>query len=223
MPSRRPLFRTRRAGAALVGCAGDPPAPAPEAPTPPAAPTPPPPPPAPAGLTGAALDGTWQGPCYPSPAGDGSFNQLTFRMTPTTWDLDYVAHGDAACSGSAVFLTVNIKGPYTIGAPSPVAPGAHEGTFSFAQKSVTAGQEAAVGFLKEKCGFDAKVGAPVDLAAGCANLGAYPLADCKDDHDIVQLEGGTLRFGKRPADNNMCTPDKRPTAFEGGAAVTKKG
>jgi len=177
----------------------------------------------PAGLTGPSLGGTWSGPCYPSPAGDGSFNQLTFRMTESTWDLDYVAHGDATCSGSATFLTVNIQGPYTIGAPSAVSPGAHEATFSFSKKTVTAGQEAAVGFLKEKCGFDAKVGEPVDLANGCANLGAYPLASCKDDHDIVRLEGNSLSFGKRPADNNMCSPDKRPTTFEGGATVTKKG
>ena len=209
--------------AALVACGSEAPPPAAPPAPPPAPPAPAAAPAAPAGLTGAALEGTWQGPCYASPSGDGSFNQLTFRMTASTWDLDYVAHGDAACSGTAVFLTVNIKGPYTIGAPSPVAPGAHEGTFSFAQKSVTAGQPAAVGFLKEKCGVDATVGTPVDLAAGCAGLGAYPLADCKDDHDIVRLDGATLQFGKRPADNNMCTPDKRPTSFEGGAAVTKKG
>jgi len=138
-----------------------------------------------AGLTGAAFVGTWAGPCYPSPAGDGSFNQLTFRMTEATWDLDYVAHGDAACSGSAVFMTVNLQGPCTIGAPSAVAPGTHEDTFSFAKKSVTAGQQGAVGFLKEKCGPDAKVGEPVDLAGGCANLGAYPLADCKDGKQRV--------------------------------------
>ena len=220
MATLLPISRAAFACAALLACGGaEPAAPAP-APAPPSAPAPPP---APAGLTGAALVGTWAGPCYPSPSGDGSFNQLTFRMTDATWDLDYVAHGDAACSGSAVFLTVNIQGPYTIGAPSAVAPGAHEGTFSFAKKTVTAGQPAAVGFLKEKCGFDAKVGEPVDLAGGCANLGAYPLADCKDDHDIVRLDGTTLTFGKRPADNNMCTPDKRPTTFEGGAAVTKKG
>jgi hypothetical protein len=206
--------------AALAACGDAPPPAAPPAPTPPPAAAPAP---APAGLTGAALVGTWVGPCNASPAGDGSFNQLTFRMTDTTWDLDYVAHGDATCSGNAKFLTVNIQGPYTIGGPSAAGPGAHEGTFGYTQKSVTAGQDAAVGFLKEKCGFDAKVGVPVDLAAGCANLGAYPIADCKEEFDIVRLEGDTLQFGKRPADSNMCAPDKRPTTFEGGAAVKKTG
>ena len=33
----------------------------------------------------------------------------------------------------------------------------------------------------------------------------------------VKLEDGVLMFGARPADNNMCAPDKRPTAMSGMA------
>ena len=173
------------------------------------------------GLTGADLVGTWVGPCFPSPQGDGSFNQLTFRMTETEWDLDYVAHGNAECT--AKFLTVNIKGPYTIGDASAVAEGAHEGTFSFAAKTVTPHMEPAVDVVNKACGTDgAKLGEALDLSGGCAGLGAYPITDCPADNDIVMVKDNVLSFGKRPADNNMCSPDKRPTSFEGGAAVTKQ-
>ena len=48
----------------------------------------------------ADLVGTWQSPCFPSPQGDGSFNQLTFKMTESEWDLDYVAHGDEGPLGA---------------------------------------------------------------------------------------------------------------------------
>jgi hypothetical protein len=49
------------------------------------------------------------------------------------------------------------------------------------------------------------------LDSGCLPLGQYPKADCSADYDLVSLEGSSLQFGARPADNNMCTPDKRPT------------
>jgi len=167
------------------------------------------------------LVGTWVGPCFVSPSGDGSFNQLTFRMTETEWDLDYVAHGDENCT--AKFLTVNIKGPYSLGEASSVAEGAREGTFSFASKTVTGHLDAALGVINGACGVtNTAVDTPLDLAEGCAGLGAYPIAECAADNDIVMVKDNNLHFGARPADNNMCSPDKRPTSFEGGAVVTKQ-
>ena len=44
-----------------------------------------------------------------------------------------------------------------------------------------------------------------------------------DNYDIVMLsEDGSLHFGARPADNNMCTPENRPTSFDGGSVLTKQ-
>ncbi|MFZ9888617.1 MAG: hypothetical protein ACO3JL_14050 [Myxococcota bacterium] len=172
-------------------------------------------------FTAEDLNGTWSGPCFASPQGDGSYNQLTFRMTATDWDLDYGAFGDDACT--AKFLTVNIQGPYELGGASSVAPGAREGKFGFAKKTVTPHMDAAVGVINGACGATtAAVGEAFDLSAGCAGLGAYPIQDCGSDYDIVMLSGDTLHFGSRPADNNMCTPEKRPTKFEGGAQVKRQ-
>ena len=192
----------------------------PEAPTAPAEPEAPTAEAAPA-FTEADLVGTWQSPCFPSPQGDGSFNQLTFQMTEGEWDLDYSAFGDDACT--AGFLTVRIQGPYTLGAASEAGEGAREGEFGFATKTVTPHMDAAVDVVNGACGVEtAKVGEALDLSGGCAGLGAYPIADCAADHDIVMLKGDMLHFGARPADNNMCEPDKRPGSFEGGAAVQKQ-
>ena len=167
------------------------------------------------------LVGTWVGPCFPSPQGDGSHNQLTFRMTATTWDLDYTAYGDAACGTK--FLTVHIQGDYTLGGTSSVEAGAREGTFGFRTKTVTPHLDGAVGVINGACGVTtAKVGEALDIGGGCAGLGAYPIAACAADSDIVRLQDKVLSFGARPADNNMCTPDKRPTTFTGGAQVTRQ-
>lgn len=36
---------------------------------------------------------------------------------------------------------------------------------------------------------------------------------CAADFDLVARSGDRLRFGARPADNDLCTADKRPTAL----------
>jgi hypothetical protein len=41
------------------------------------------------------------------------------------------------------------------------------------------------------------------------------VADCGTDHDLLALDATGLRFGQRPMDNDMCTPDRRPTALLG--------
>lgn len=175
-------------------------------------------------LSPAAADlvGTWAGPCFPSPQGDGSYNKLTFTFTETSWELDYSAFGDDACT--VQFLTVDIAGDYTLEGASESVEGARNGVFGFSTKTVTPHIEDAVGVVNGACGVEtAAVGAALDISGGCAGLGAYPIADCGSDYDIVRLnEDGTLAFGARPADNNMCTADKRPTTFEGGAVVTRQ-
>jgi len=50
-------------------------------------------------------------------------------------------------------------------------------------------------------------------AAGCPALSSYPRATCSADYDVVKVDAAALQFGKRPADNDMCTAEKRPTAL----------
>jgi hypothetical protein len=54
--------------------------------------------------------------------------------------------------------------------------------------------------------------------SGCALW--KPVAACPIDYDLLSLDkNGLLYFGQRPADNDMCSADKRPTSLT--PAVTK--
>jgi hypothetical protein len=156
----------------------------------------------------AGLAGKWQSGCV-NP-GNNQAIQLNFDLTASDWKLDYIAFADATCTTKN--LTVHIEGAYALGKESTVT-GAKEGRFDFATKTVTPHSEGAAAFLSQACGrggFTANT--PADLKDGCAGLGAYPISSCPSDFDLVFLEGDTLSFGARPADNNMCTPEKRPTS-----------
>jgi len=39
----------------------------------------------------------------------------------------------------------------------------------------------------------------------------YRITKVSVNYDIVKLDGDKLQFGDRPADNDMSTPEKRPT------------
>ncbi|MFZ4735342.1 MAG: hypothetical protein ACOYM9_05330 [Bradymonadia bacterium] len=163
------------------------------------------------------LAGVWQSECIDP--GNGQAFRLVFDLKTTDWTLDYTAFGDARCE--AANLTVHIEGPYTLGAASKRVEGAREGEFGFARKSVTPHNDGAAGFLPQACGGgNFAVGVPTDITAGCPGLGAYPIEKCGTDHDIVHFKGNVLRFGARPADNDMCSLEKRPTAL--GAPLTRK-
>jgi len=49
-------------------------------------------------------------------------------------------------------------------------------------------------------------------ATGCS--GWKSVKDCPGDYDLLSLdEDGKLYFGNRPPDNDMCSPEKRPTSL----------
>jgi hypothetical protein len=165
---------------------------------------------APLSPSSAALAGRWGSAC--TDPGSGQAFRLRFDLTETTWSLAYEAFGDATCTTPT--LTVQIDGGYTLGAASAVVAGAREGRFDFATKTVTPHNAGVADFLAQACGRTGfVVGRAADISVGCAGLGAYPVTECPADHDIVLFDdAGNLHFGARPQDNNMCTPDKRPTA-----------
>ncbi|MFO0609983.1 MAG: hypothetical protein U0324_42890 [Polyangiales bacterium] len=157
------------------------------------------------------LAGRWASACVPN--GSGQHIQLRFAMTARDWSLDYVTYADAACA--TPFVTAHIEGPYEVTGPSAVA-GAHEGTFRFTRKTLRAHGAAAAGFLSsaQGCGRPVAPDADVDISAeGCAGLGQRPVSACGQDYDLVSVEGDSLRFGQRPADNDLCTPAHRPAAL----------
>ena len=153
------------------------------------------------------LAGNWLSPCFDQ--GDGTFANLDFDLAADEWALDYTVHGDEACM--VPLVSVHIEGPYTLEQPSAVD-GAWEAVFAFDTKTITPHAPPLVEALDGAgCGTDPwAVGVTQSIAQGCAAFGQYPLKSCAADYDIVALDGDTLRFGARPADNDMCTPAKRP-------------
>jgi hypothetical protein len=156
------------------------------------------------------LAGRWKSAC--TDPGGGQAIRLSFDLTPDAWALDYANFGDAACAAPA--LTVHIEGPYAVTGASATVAGAYEARFGFARKTVTPSTDGAAVFLAQACGGGTfTAGAATDIAGGCAGLGMYPLASCAADYDLVARAGDRLQFGARPADNDMCTEARRPTAL----------
>ncbi|APR80117.1 Hypothetical protein A7982_05464 [Minicystis rosea] len=160
-----------------------------------------------------ALTGDWRGSCFD--AGNGQHAQLTFHIEAARWAVEYVVHGDATCT--APLGDLHIAGPYEIVGASTKVAGASEGIFSFDERTITPKAQGFADYLGtlEGCGTGAwKVDTAVDiLEGGCAPLGSYPNATCHADYDVVKVSEAGIQFGQRPADNNMCTADKRPTAL----------
>lgn len=152
--------------------------------------------------------------CIPQPQADGttSYLKMAFDLTPTTWAVAITTYGDEACATK--LGTSHFDGPYTLTGPSAAVPGAFEGEFGFAHRTITPHVDGYVALMQSlSCGkAPYAVGQPQDvLAAGCPEMGIPPAAACPKEYDLVKLDGTSLTFGKRPADNDMCAPDKRPT------------
>ncbi|HEV7264814.1 MAG TPA: hypothetical protein VGN83_07840 [Falsiroseomonas sp.] len=141
----------------------------------------------------------------------GGCGTRRFGFENGRWSLVFTHALDAGMQRPTfVFRT---QGAFRVGAPSTTVPGAFEAVFFEDAKLVTllttdAAVIRAFGFAG--CGLVARM--EVDISArGCA--GWKPVAICREDHDLLALSAEGLHFGVRPRDNDMCTPDRRPTAL----------
>jgi len=160
-------------------------------------------------------EGRWKSECITQDnGGQKSFVVMDFNITKDRWTLDYVTHGDDKCA--TPFITSHFEGPYKVGAASASVAGAYDGEFGFDKKTVKSHADAAVAVLTQACGAGTyTANAETDiLEKGCAGFGSLPKADCGTDYDLVKIDGDKLHFGKRPVDNNMCSPEKRPKEIE---------
>ena len=159
----------------------------------------------------ARLDGTFASPA-PEPWGNGTYGTREFHFADGRWSLRFELGLDPAMQ-IRVFR-FRTEGTYDVTAPSAVGPGIYEARFREAAKYVTLlsdDPQLAESFGLAPCGLTVGVEADIS-AAGCAIW--KPVAVCGDDYDLLaQVVPDQLFFGVRPADNDMCTPDRRPTAL----------
>ena len=158
-----------------------------------------------------ALSGT-----YVSPAVEdwyGGFGTREFIFRDGQWQLIFTHALDPAMTLRT--FQFRTGGGYEVTAPSSAVAGAHEATFREDWKHVTlltGIPEVIAGMGMADCGLTPNLETDIS-ATGCAAW--RPVAECGSDHDLLAMDAGGLYFGQRPADNDMCTPDKRPTALLG--------
>jgi hypothetical protein len=156
-----------------------------------------------------ALHGT-----YASPAVEewyGGFGTREFVFADGRWSLIFTHALDPAMTIRT--FQFRTGGAYRVGDPSTLVDGAHEVAFDEDWKHLTLLTDvpeivATMGMAD--CGLTPNLETDISVT-GCAAW--KPVAECGADHDLLALSDEGLHFGQRPADNDMCTPDKRPTAL----------
>ena len=146
-----------------------------------------------------------------------AFGQRIFTFEDGTWTLRFTLGLDPQLT-QPVF-EFRTYGTYQVLDPSAAVEGAYEALFLEEKKFLTLktdNEQLVAAFGLAGCGLEAEVEKDISVE-GCALW--PPVADCNEDHDLLSLdEQGLLYFGVRPADNNMCTADRRPTALTPGVS-----
>lgn len=142
--------------------------------------------------------------------GRGTFGTRVFTFDKGKWTLVFTLALDPQMTNQVfVFRTV---GSYKVLDKSAVVPNAYNALFLEDKKWVTlktANKQLAQGFGLDQCDFEIDQEKDISLS-GCSLW--KPVRECNQDHDLLALDkNGKLYFGLRPADNDMCTADKRPT------------
>jgi hypothetical protein len=114
---------------------------------------------------------------------------------------------------------MGFEGPWRATGESKQVPGASEASFDFKKKTVTLlAKDAAKGFGMDGCGLT--LGKAKDVSKdGCSFVAS--VEKYGREFDLLKRDGERLFFGARPADGDMGSEAKRPTAL-GAPLVQKK-
>ncbi len=141
----------------------------------------------------------------------GGYGLREFVFSNGTWSLTFTHALDPAMTQRT--FQFRTGGAYRVVAPTDAVPGAFHTVFDEDWKHVTLltpVPEIAAAMGMADCGLTVNLEADIS-DTGCAAW--RPVADCGQDHDLLAQSDAGLHFGVRPADNDMCTPDKVPTAL----------
>lgn len=144
-----------------------------------------------------------------------AFGQRIFTFDEGKWTLSFTLGLDPKLENEVFqFRTV---GTYQVLDQSNIVENAFNALFLEDKKYITLKTDIpnlAEAFGFSTCGLIKDVEKDIS-EVGCATWAA--VTDCNEDHDLLSLdENGLLHFGERPADNNMCTVEKRPTKLTPG-------
>jgi hypothetical protein len=155
----------------------------------------------------AALSGTYVSP--KAEAWYGGFGTREFVFANGQWQLIFTH----ALDPDMTMRTFQFRagGDYRVGEPGPE--GSFATDFDEDWKRVTlflTDPAMIAAFGMAECNLTPNLEADIS-ETGCASW--RPVTDCGTDHDLLKVEGDAMYFGVRPADNDMCTPEKRPTTL----------
>jgi Adenomatosis polyposis coli down-regulated 1 len=140
-------------------------------------------------------------------------SRSVFVFLDDEWALEFTQYSDAACTTPS--LRAFFHGRYRITEPSSALAGAYHATFGFSVKRLTLYDD---GLLAQAnrggCGTRTWTrGREEDVSStGC--LWVVPISACREEFDLVKLEGERLLLGARPAaGTDLCHADRRARAL----------
>ena len=141
----------------------------------------------------------------------GGYGTREFTFADGQWQLIFTHALDPAMTLRT--FQFRTGGPFEIAQGSDAVAGAFHGVFHEDWKHLTLltdNAEIVAGMGMADCGLTFNLETDIS-ESGCAAW--RPVADCGEDHDLFAMDATGVYFGVRPADNDMCTPDKRPNAL----------
>ncbi|MFN3225626.1 MAG: hypothetical protein ACE360_05185 [Hyphomicrobiales bacterium] len=141
----------------------------------------------------------------------GAYGTREFTFADGRWQLIFTH----ALDRDMTMRTFQFRtgGPFEIRELSETVDGAFHGVFHENWKHVTLltdNPEIVAAMGMADCDLTYNLETDISLT-GCGHW--LPVAECGEDHDLFAMDEAGVYFGVRPRDNNMCTPDRTPTAL----------
>jgi Adenomatosis polyposis coli down-regulated 1 len=140
-------------------------------------------------------------------------SRSVFVFLDGEWALEFTQYADAACTTPS--LRAFFYGRYRVTEPSSAVAGAYHATFGFSVKRLALYDD---GLLAQAnggaCGTRVWTrGREEDVSStGC--LWVVPVSACREEFDLVKVEGERLLLGERPAaGTDLCRADRRAGAL----------
>jgi hypothetical protein len=140
-------------------------------------------------------------------------SRSVFVFLDGEWALEFTQYSDAVCTTPS--LRAFFHGRYRITEPSSALAGAYHATFGFSVKRLTLYDDRLLAQANRgACGTRTWTrGREEDVSStGC--LWVVPISACREEFDLVKLEGERLLLGERPAaGTDLCRADRRAGAL----------
>jgi hypothetical protein len=141
----------------------------------------------------------------------GGYGTREFVLKDGQWSLIFTHALDPSMTQRT--FQFRTGGSYKVNEASNLVKGAYNTVFTESWKHLTLltdNPQIIAGMGMSECALKTNLEADISTT-GCA--GWRPVSVCDKDHDLFAMDAAGVYFGERPADNNMCTADKRPTAL----------